>query len=197
MNQLQNTTFLLMRHAETDWNLERRFQGQQDIPLNATGLLQAKALPDLLAEKHPDIAAIYSSDLLRAHQTALKTGEQFKLPVATCPTLREQHGGIKEGMVFPERGAYSSLAPGEEPLSAVTQRIEKKLFTLAQNHPQQKIAIFSHGMALKAWVAYIDATPPKELSTIYIPNCGILEVELSSTSSWTLLASPNTQQSLA
>lgn len=63
------TRFLLVRHGETDWNKEMRYQGHRDIELNETGLSQAESLANELSLAHSDVAAIYSSDLSRAYVT--------------------------------------------------------------------------------------------------------------------------------
>ncbi|MBS0627525.1 MAG: histidine phosphatase family protein, partial [Verrucomicrobia bacterium] len=64
--QCEATTFLIVRHGETDWNRVGTIQGQKDIPLNETGILQAQKCSICISNRHKDIAAIYSSDLLRA-----------------------------------------------------------------------------------------------------------------------------------
>ena len=62
------TRLLIVRHGQTDWNSSGRFQGQMDVPLNPTGVQQAKAVAERLSTETP--AAIYASDLQRAWQTA-------------------------------------------------------------------------------------------------------------------------------
>jgi 2,3-bisphosphoglycerate-dependent phosphoglycerate mutase len=83
------TQLWLIRHGLTDWNLEGRYQGQSDIPLNAEGLAQARRLAERL--KGTSIEALFSSDLLRAYQTAKILGECLGLPVQADPRLREIH----------------------------------------------------------------------------------------------------------
>lgn len=90
------TQLLLIRHGETDWNREMRFQGQLDVPLNTTGLEQAARLAERLATETVD--AIVCSDLLRARQTAEACAQRLDLPVATEPGLREQSFGTLEGL---------------------------------------------------------------------------------------------------
>src|SRR5690349_10093577 len=83
------TRICIVRHGETDWNAARRIQGQTDIPLNDTGRLQAKATAQGLRGQH--FAAIYSSDLQRAHDTAEATAQVLQLPVQAETGLRERH----------------------------------------------------------------------------------------------------------
>lgn len=83
------THFLLVRHGETDWNKEMRYQGQIDIALNETGVAQAKSLANDLIVTHPDVAAIYSSDLSRAYVTAMQSAEKYNLTVMKTEALRE------------------------------------------------------------------------------------------------------------
>ncbi|HUW78336.1 MAG TPA: histidine phosphatase family protein [Candidatus Nanopelagicaceae bacterium] len=90
-------TLVLWRHGRTDWNDENRFQGSTDIPLNEVGIGQAENAARLVASFRP--AAIVSSDLSRAFNTALPLGRITGLPIATDPDLRETNGGDWEGRV--------------------------------------------------------------------------------------------------
>ena len=80
------TTILLARHGETDWNRERRIQGHTDRPLTDEGRTQASVLAEELDRDPPD--AVYSSDLVRAHETARIVANRFGLDVVVLPELR-------------------------------------------------------------------------------------------------------------
>ncbi len=99
---------LLIRHGQTDWNADGRWQGHEDIPLNTNGLEQAQALAFHLKD-HP-ITAIYSSDLQRAQQTAAPLAQTLGLTVKTDPRLRELNLGTYQGMTTSE---ISSQYPAE------------------------------------------------------------------------------------
>jgi 2,3-bisphosphoglycerate-dependent phosphoglycerate mutase len=90
------TRIILARHGETDWNRERRWQGHSDRPLNDTGREQAETLAAQLADE--PIAAVYSSDLVRAHETARIVAERLGLDVVAVPGLRERRFGSWEGL---------------------------------------------------------------------------------------------------
>ena len=94
----------LIRHGETAWNAELRIQGHRDLPLNGSGLAQAEALAGRLAGQRFD--ALYSSDLLRARQTAQPLADVLGLPVRLEPELRERHFGCCEGKTREEILAY-------------------------------------------------------------------------------------------
>jgi len=95
------TELILIRHGETDWNRELRFQGQLDVPLNATGLEQARRVAERLAGEPLD--ALFSSDLQRALQTARALAQRagHDEPLLEAG-LREQHFGMVEGLRVPE-----------------------------------------------------------------------------------------------
>ncbi len=91
---------LVWRHGQTAWNLQRRFQGQLDIPLDDRGRAQAAQAAALLAGFSP--SAIVSSDLVRARETAQALADLTGLPVATDPRLREIDVGSWQGLTFEE-----------------------------------------------------------------------------------------------
>src|SRR5215813_2122048 len=87
---------LLLRHAETAWNRERRYQGWTDTPLSAAGLQQAEAAARELKE-HPFVA-VYSSPLQRAQETAVPIASVHGLEVVTDPAFKELGFGEWEGL---------------------------------------------------------------------------------------------------
>jgi broad specificity phosphatase PhoE len=94
---------LLVRHGQTDWNVAGRWQGHEDIPLNATGLEQARSLAEHLRER--PISAIYSSDLKRAQMTGAVIAEAHGLTLKTDPRWRELHLGVFQGLTTNEINA--------------------------------------------------------------------------------------------
>lgn len=90
----------LLRHGQTEWNIEGKIQGKTDIPLNETGLHQARCLAEGMRER--EISAVYSSPLLRAAQTAEILAEEKGLSVSVLPELREVDFGLWEGRSWTE-----------------------------------------------------------------------------------------------
>jgi broad specificity phosphatase PhoE len=106
---LARVPFWFLRHGETDWNARGLSQGNVDIPLNPTGLAQARSAADLL--RHRGIRAIVASPLLRARVTAEITGEALQLPVEIDEGLREVAFGVQEGQPMTEW--FASWVAGE------------------------------------------------------------------------------------
>jgi len=90
------TELILLRHGETDWNRELRFQGHVDVSLNAIGLEQARRLARRMAGEK--VHRLYASDLLRAQQTAEPVARQLGLATVSDADLREQSFGRVDGM---------------------------------------------------------------------------------------------------
>ena len=90
------TSLLVIRHGETDWNRQHRFQGQIDVPLNATGQAQAQRLAARLRDEVIDV--LVCSDLQRAMATAEPLAHQRGLALQTQPLWREQGFGVLEGL---------------------------------------------------------------------------------------------------
>ena len=152
----QPTRILAIRHGETAWNVDGRIQGQLDVPLNDMGRWQVHRLA--LAVADDDIAAVYSSDLLRALETAQAVSRGCGAPIVTDAGLRERGFGEFEGLSYteintrwPEMGARwrrrdpTFGAPGGETLNAFFERSVGAATRLAALHPGQTIALVAHG----------------------------------------------------
>ncbi|MGX5680483.1 histidine phosphatase family protein [Schumannella luteola] len=148
----------LVRHGETDWNLQRRIQGSTDIPLNDTGREQARATGRLLASRSWD--AIYSSPLSRAFETAQIIAGEVALPEPTpVESLVERAYGEAEGLSDPElssRFPADAPVPGRESREEVVARVFPALMELAERHSGQAILVVSHGGVIRSILATVD-----------------------------------------
>jgi broad specificity phosphatase PhoE len=139
------TTLLLVRHGETDWNADGRLQGQTDRPLSEFGRRQARLLAGELADE--ELAAIYSSDLSRARETAEIVGERLGLPVALDPELREKDWGTWEGLTAVERDRVEFVGESTE---AHQERILRALRRIAEHHPaDDRVLVVTHGGSMR------------------------------------------------
>ncbi len=154
------TRIIAIRHGETAWNVDTRIQGQLDIPLNETGRWQAQRLARALAAREA-VDMVYTSDLLRAWETARAVSESTGAPVVTDEGLRERGFGVFQGKTFAEIEAVlpeESLrwrkrdpfwAPeGGESLTAMRRRVVETLHTLASRHTGEQIVMVAHGGVL-------------------------------------------------
>jgi broad specificity phosphatase PhoE len=154
------TRVVLIRHGETEWNRDRRCQGQIDIPLNGTGQAQVSALADSL--RGQGFEAIYSSDLTRARQTAEAVAEATRAPLLLDPRLREIHLGEWQGMLLETVRSTDPAYGGSflhDPQAAPGKRRDRRrslsageraLDEILRRHPHGRVAIVSHGLALAA-----------------------------------------------
>ncbi len=156
MSSAQATRILAIRHGETLWNVDSRIQGHLNIGLNDTGRWQAERLG--MALKDEPMAAIYASDLSRAHDTALAVSRHTGVPVQPEPGLRERSFGEFEGRTFAEieielpeqaqrwRQRDPTFTPaGGESLLMLEARVLSVAGRLAAQHPGEQIALFAHG----------------------------------------------------
>ncbi len=160
----------LVRHGETVWNAEGRLCGSSDIPLSDRGCRQA----ELLAERLRDVplAAVYSSPLLRARQTAEAIAKPHRLPVGLVFELREIDYGDWEGMAvaelarrFPEAERCRTddpirfAAPNGEPFTRFVARVTGAMERLARRHLNETIACVAHqgvNRVILCWVLQAD-----------------------------------------
>jgi probable phosphoglycerate mutase len=192
------TRICIVRHGETDWNVEKRIQGHIDNPLNAAGLAQADAAAAGLTGQV--FHAAYSSDLDRAWQTAQAIGRRHRLEVRRAPGLRERHYGVLQGLTtaevavrYPKAYAhYLARTPDHnfktgETLVDFAARIVAAIEALAATHPGESLLLVSHGGVLD--ICYRRATgrdlaAPRDFA---IPNAALNWFEVGP-DGWTLLA---------
>jgi len=182
------TRLCIVRHGETDWNAEHRVQGQLDVSLNATGRAQAAAVAQALSKEK--FAAIYSSDLSRARQTAEPVARRLAMRVLLEPGLRERHYGIFERLTYAEaqqrhpedyarferRDPDYDFQTGEG-LRVFSERAVRCVLALAGRHPGERILVVTHGGVLDKLYRFITGLPLSAPRDFGIPNCAINRLE--------------------
>lgn len=158
-------TIFFFRHGETDWNKNGLVQGASDIPLNETGLQQARDLADILSTKRLEI--ILSSDLIRAKQMAQMIGNKLNISIIFSAHLRETNYGEAEGMErVLAREKYAAIMqeidnqknenrhhlslPAGESRHQVLQRVNNALHNFFAETPFNKIGVSTHGGVMNA-----------------------------------------------
>jgi broad specificity phosphatase PhoE len=165
------TTILLARHGETDWNREGRFQGHADPPLNDTGRAQAARLAVELADV--ELAAVYSSPLRRALETAEVVAAAHDLTPIPLDALREVDVGSWQGLTrpeietrFPDQFArwldYEQGWADGETYEDMSQRVVAALLELAVEHGGKQILAVTHGGPIRAAFAFANGTSNAE-----------------------------------
>ena len=184
------TLVLVARHGETDWNAEHRFQGHADRPLNARGREQADALAELLDDV--PLAAVVSSDLMRARETAEVVSARHGLPVRVEPELREVDVGTWTGLTTEEARdaepeAYARWRTGlpgwsgGETYEEMAVRVVAALQRVAADYEDdgRPILLVGHGATIRAYEA---ATTGEDQQTVrrrryVVPNGSLGSVE--------------------
>ncbi|TKJ27570.1 histidine phosphatase family protein [Blastococcus sp. CCUG 61487] len=175
-------TLLLVRHGQSEWNAAGLMQGQTaHVPLTALGRTQAEAAADELARLAP--GALFTSDLLRAVQTAEACARATGLPAVPTSALREQGYGVLEGRPSHElwdvvdwTDAHWS-AEGGESLAELHGRVRSYLVDLCAEPPAEVIALVTHGDTIRAIQAVVAGLGPDALPSITPPNGSVTRVE--------------------
>ncbi len=165
------TTLLLVRHGETDWNRDERFQGQADPPLNQTGRAQSVDLSVTLAAE--TLSAVYSSPLQRAFETATIIAAAHGLEPSTVDALREMYDGSWEGLTrteveerFPDQYARwleHERGPDDgESYPELGGRVVPALLEIAAAHPNERILAVTHAGPIRAALAHADGVTYEE-----------------------------------
>ena len=183
------TTLLLVRHGETDWNRDGRWQGHADAPLNERGQEQARALADQLARE--EIAAVYTSDLSRARETAEIIAARVGTPVHVDPRLREVDVGGWSGLTtaeirtrFPEDvtrwhdGDPSHAFDGGETYTAMGERVVAAVAEISARHAGEQVLVVLHGGPIRALLAHAAGITYEEQRhrREHLDNCGFVRI---------------------
>lgn len=177
------TELIVIRHGETDWNRQQRFQGQIDVPLNAAGRAQAARLARRLV--HEAFDAVVASDLQRARATA--EAATAGRAIETDPLWREQAFGVLEGLDAPtivrrhpdlwaqwlRHDADYALPGGGESVRGFHDRVLRALERVVRAYHGGRVAVFTHGGVLDMLWRASRRLPLHGARACEIPNTGI------------------------
>lgn len=184
MGNQRATSIFFVRHGQTEWNNIKKVQGQLDIPLSETGIIQAQEVAKFFATHIFD--TIMSSDLQRAIQTATIINEYHKHTIKLEPLLREQHYGIAQGLLrdqVPLQFAHVSHKPLNQPepeyhvpqaetYAQLVERAIRALERIVASHGGQTILIVAHDKLIRSIVRY---SLNNHSIPVEIENCGIVQ----------------------
>jgi probable phosphoglycerate mutase len=178
------TELIFVRHGETDWNRQQRFQGQIDVPLNATGHAQAQRLADALAGERFDL--LLSSDLLRTRQTLAPLQQRLARSGQAAAAWREQHFGVLEGLSVDEikvrhpelwtqwlRHDADYRLPEGESVRRFHARVTEAVRALVREHEGRRVLIVTHGGVLDMLWRTVHGHSLHGPRDCAIPNTGI------------------------
>ena len=185
------THLYLIRHGQSAGNAEGRFGGHGPTPLSDLGREQAEKTAKVLAKE--GIHAIYSSDLLRAIQTAEPLATLLNLPIHKSSAFRERHVGVLQGLTFDEsreqfpndyyalinRNIHHIITEGES-YRQLLRRITTELRNILRDHNRERIAIFSHTGAICFLTLHLLGAIHRGTKTtpwLITSNCGINRFE--------------------
>ncbi|MCL4541139.1 MAG: histidine phosphatase family protein [Chloroflexi bacterium] len=187
------TRLFLIRHGETEYNRQERLAGRRDDVLTALGHVQASALGRWLASS-PPIDVMYASSLRRTHQTVARVCEQLARPpsLQIDSSFNEMHFGEAEGLTIPEiLERFPTLAPylasvepgqpdwqwpGGDWRVSYYQRVVERIRLLVQQHPGQRVAVFTHGGVINGMLTWMERNLLGFTAQYVVPNCSVTEI---------------------
>lgn len=188
----EGVRLLLIRHGESVWNRENRWQGHADIPLSETGRIQAQQLARHMKSEQRSIRALYTSDLQRARETADILGQALSMTPTATAVWREMDIGTWSGLTTVEVAArypeeWERLRQGEdlprgggETFAEFQGRLLRALDTYRRIHAGQNIAVVTHGGAVRALLLHCQGWDISRFRDIEkIGNTGVSEIHVS------------------
>jgi probable phosphoglycerate mutase len=183
---MKATHFCLVRHGETDWNVERRLQGHTDIDLNDQGRQQAQQMAQALKAIDLQFDYLYTSDLMRAANTANAIEHLFNVNAIADTQLRERHLGSLQGLtiedaqrlkpelwqIHMQRNLEHDLVGGES-IKQFASRIHGALEKIRRIHAGKTILLVSHGGALDMMYRLACNQPLEAEKAVSVPNASL------------------------
>ena len=186
------TRVLLVRHGQSQGNAERRFGGHTATPLSDLGRAQAEATARALAAE--GVTAIYSSDLLRAVQTAEPLARAAGIPIEKTSAFRERSVGLMEGLTFEDAAAahpedyaallrrdFERVLAGGESYRQLLDRAAAYLDGAVEKNRGGRVAVFSHTGTICILVLHLlGALDAPDLKPVWVSssNCGVTRFEI-------------------
>ena len=177
------------RHGETDYNVQNRYTGSTDIPLNSNGLRQAEELACSLSSMEFDV--IVSSPLLRAKQTAEAVSKVLNMPVVFVDDFAEICVGVYEGLTRQEVQAQypdvwaklASRTPDDAPTGgeshrAFDARIASGIAKLKAEYSERKVLLVCHAFAARVINRQLAGLSFEDMHTFTLGNCEVVEYEI-------------------
>jgi probable phosphoglycerate mutase len=175
------TRIVVVRHGQTEWNVQARIQGQGDSELTEEGRAQARSIAQRLARERFDV--LISSDLGRAAATAQHIAGRCGLPIVLDARLRERRFGVGEGMTYEEidrayPGAFARIRnvdpdfviPGGESRRQFHERVRAAFDSLAHAHAGRTVVVVTHGGVLATFFRHVHGIPLDVAHPIAITN---------------------------
>lgn len=181
---------ILIRHGQTDWNKEYRVQGQSNLPLNESGIVQAEAIAQAL--KDEKVEAIYSSPLSRAFGTAQAVSELHQVEITTITELQEMDVGETDGLYYPDLktkypdffrlwtvDAPQARFPGGETLPELQERCWGAIQNIITKNHKDTIVVASHFFALLTILCKVLGLRLSDFRKLNISVASISKVEFN------------------
>jgi len=182
------TRFIIVRHGETTWNAERRYQGQTDIPLSELGHQQAAALGSRLATDKIDVT--YASDLCRTKETAEAVMAYHSGSISFDLRLREMSFGDWEGLTFNEMqereprlsNGWANFMltygpPAGESIPIFAERLNTAIHTILKDHPDETVLLVAHGGAISVLLCLLLDIPLEKYWQFRISQVSVTKIE--------------------
>jgi broad specificity phosphatase PhoE len=177
----------LVRHAESAWGADRRVHGQSDPPLSDLGRRQADALAQALKGRRID--AVYSSPLLRAHETASAIAATHQLSPIVDEGFREANLGAWQGRAIVDLDDDKRFtawkldpsavsAPGGENLAEVEDRVVEAIASLCSDHPVGSIVVVTHSIVGRVLISHLLGSTPQLVPRLKLKTASISVVRL-------------------